>query len=292
MHAPRSLFAVLATAALVAAQQTRQDAPDTLRVVMTTKVAGKPVARLDANDKETGSRRWTDRVIEWQFGGNTFAASASARRALARIAKDPASLRESPDQPGHKELLPIVIEPDAGVCWAELLTCFDVANEAGFPDWRLLGFDGCYVVPKSVEVPVLEGGALILPRAVFNEPDDAPAAGRPVFRVRQDGTVVRDGRTLFRWRAGEPDDLTTLKNELLEIRAQMQKAEKLRKRGPDAAEVIDVPVLVCADKWCEWRDVRRLLQTLCAPEIGFWKLEFGVADLEMEPGDKDFGKMR
>ncbi len=292
MNAPTFLLAAVLTTFVAQAQDQQAKRPDTLRLVMTTKIAGKPEPRRDQDGKETGARRWTGRVIEWTVGDQTLATSADAKKALARIAKDPASLRESEEQPGRKELMPLVVEPDPSVSWGEILATFDIACEAGFADWRLLGAGSGYFVPKSVDEPVTDAGALIVPHAIFNQPDDLPDQDRHTFTVRQDGSIVHDGQVLFRWQAGKPDDLAALHKELLAIRATMEKGKHVGKRGPDGATAIDVPVLIRADKWCEWRDVRRLMQCLSAPEVGFWKFEAAVSELEKEPGDENFGKQR
>jgi hypothetical protein len=292
MNALSLVLAIALSAFAASAQEPQAKQPDTLRLVITTKVGGKPEPRLDRDGKETGARRWTGRVIEWTIGDKTLTKFVDAEKELFRIARDPVSLRESKAKPGQKEILPLVVEPDQGVCWCEILASFDLAMVAGFADWRLLGAGTRYFVPKSVDEPVIDGGAVIMTRAVFNEPDDLPHQDRHTFTVRQDGSIVHGGRVLFRWQAGKPDDLAALNKELLAIRATMEKGKHIGKRHPDGAAAIDVPVLVCADKWCEWRDVRRLMQCLFAPEVGFWKFEIGVSDVEQEPGDKEFGKRR
>ncbi|MFO1077433.1 MAG: hypothetical protein U1E73_06880 [Planctomycetota bacterium] len=253
-----------------------------VRVVLTTKVDGKAVPRLDRDGKDTGARRWTDRVVEWRIGDKTFTKVDDVERELTRIRKEPTSMRDDPLQPGQKTLLPFVVDASPDTRWGEILRCWDAAMASGFEEWSPAGVDITYLTPKSVDEPVSGGGALVVPQAVFNVPDDNPDSERPTFEVQQDGSIVRDDEVLFRWQAGKEDDFSALSKDLRGFRARMEAAGRMKKRKGDVRARIDVPVLIRADKWCEWRDVRRLLLCLLDPEYGIWKLEVAVAEVEME----------
>lgn len=99
-----------------------------------------------------------------------------------------------------------------------------------------------------------------------------------------------NGATMFTWVAGKADDLKPLRTRLAELRAALVAEGELVERPSDRREVLDVPFLVCADVWTEWRDVRRLLQMVTDPSVGFWKFEVGVAEFDFEAKLRDATK--
>ncbi|MFO1077325.1 MAG: hypothetical protein U1E73_06315 [Planctomycetota bacterium] len=254
-----------------------------LHIAMTTKVDGAPVPRLAKGGKETGAHNWTGRVLEWRVGEKALTTKVALVEELARIAADPASLRVSEYRPGTKELLPVVVEPDPGVRWGEILELFDTVMAGRFSEWHLAGAGTIYFVPKMIAEPVRGGGAVVVPRATYNEPDDQPDAGRREFVVRQDGSIAHDDRVLFRWRAGKDEDLADLRRELLAMRAKDEMEGRIEERGPGHQKRLKGKVLIVADRWCEWRDVRRLMQALTAADVGFWKFEIGVLEAAVRP---------
>jgi hypothetical protein len=118
---------------------------------------------------------------------------------------------------------------------------------------------------------------------LFSEPDDRPEPGRPTFDVHQDGRIETAATVMFRWVPGKADDLTALREHLLALRKELVAGGRLQVRPYDGEKRLDMPFLVRADLWTEWRDVRRLLMLLTAPEIGFWKFHPAVAEMEYEP---------
>lgn len=284
-----TLVAAFAACSAVAQRTEAAPAPrpvsppaDSLRVAVTAKVGGVTHPRLDQDGKDTGSKRWSKRELQWRIGERVFTEQVEVEKELLRIARDPAFLRVPPDAPDTKELLPLVLEAEPDVRWCEILRVWDAANNAGFAEWRLAGVDTFWFMPKSVDEPVRDGGATIVPCAVFNQPDDGPEPGRTEVYVRQNGDLVIGDRVVFTSRVGQKEDLQQLRETLRQIRAAMEQDGHVGARPVDQRRGINLPVLVVADMWCEWRDVRRLLACLTEPEVGFWKLEVAVADFDLE----------
>ena len=137
---------------------------------------------------------------------------------------------------------------------------------------------------------------LILPRAVFQEPDDKPPENRPVINVLQNGSVVynqkvyydpdRDGRD-FR----NPNTAKPIKDLLLAIRTQGLNEKKLKlveeDIGGKKVPLIDDPILIRADKWTEWNYVGEVMKQCSMPEIAFWKVELALSEQDKETGEKN-----
>lgn len=131
---------------------------------------------------------------------------------------------------------------------------------------------------------------LILPRAVFMEPDDAPPENRPIINVLQNGTVIYGGDVFF-----DPTkhgkDYGKIKQLLLDIRTKgvAEKTLKLVMKdvGGASAEVIDDPILIRADKWTEWHYVGEIMKQCSQPDIAFWKVQLALSDQDKETGEKN-----
>lgn len=251
---------------------------------------GTPVPRVTGKDLPDGlarARRWEGRKLAWVVGEKKFDTREGLERELHNLAMAPASLRDSVAEPGAKELVPLLIKPGDSARWRDLVETWDACQAAAFSKIQLEGVETWYIVPKSVDEPVTGRGELIVPKAVFNEPDDNPDSLRPTFAVHQDGRIVHDGATLFRWVAGKEDDLEPLRARMRELRATLVEDGELVKRPEDGREVLNMPFLVRADQWAEWRDVRRLITVATDPKIGFWKLELAVGDLDHDAKLRD-----
>lgn len=255
---------------------------------------GSPVPRTtDPNAPAAAlkARRWEGRKLVWHLGDTLkIDTLVGLERELRRIAQDPESMRDRVDQPGKKELLPVLLRPGDDARWCDVMQSFDAAMAAGFVDVSLDGAGTPWLVPKMVDHPLRDAGAMIVPKVVFNEPDDRPHPLRPVFEVHQDSRIVVDGATLFTWVAGKADDLEPLRARLAELRADLVAKGHLVKRPGDRREMLDVPFLICVDVWTEWRDVRRLLQMVTDPSVGLWKFEVGVAEFDHEAKLRDATK--
>lgn len=276
------LLALLLGCALATAQEAKEP-PKPLPIAVTVKVEGVAVPRRTKDGTDTGVRNWKDRGHEWRIGDKTLAKPGLFALELKRIATDPASQRDSKIRPGEKELLPVVLEPDANVHWRDVMNLVDVLMRSGFEDFRLAGAGTQYFVPKAVAECVRDDGKLLVPRMYHNEPDDADDPLRREFEVHQDGRIVHDRRVIYRWQPGKADDQTDLRAALLAMRAADEQAGRIQERGPEHAKRLTGKVLIVADCFTEWRDVRRLMQALTAPDIGFWKFEIAAMEFAVSP---------
>lgn len=131
---------------------------------------------------------------------------------------------------------------------------------------------------------------LILPRAVFMEPDDAPPENRPIINVLQNGTVIYGGDVFFD-PTTDGKDYAKIKQLLLDIRTKgvAEKTLKLVQKdiGGAFAEVIDDPILIRADKWTEWHYVGEIMKQCSQPDIAFWKVQLALSDQDKETGVKN-----
>jgi biopolymer transport protein ExbD len=131
---------------------------------------------------------------------------------------------------------------------------------------------------------------LILPRAVFQEPDDSPPENRPILNVLQNGTVVYQGAVFFDPTV-DGKDYKKIKQLLLDIRVKgvAEKTLKLVQKDVGGAfvEVIDDPILIRADKWTEWHFVGEIMKQCSQPDIAFWKVQLALSDIDKETGEKN-----
>ena len=131
---------------------------------------------------------------------------------------------------------------------------------------------------------------LILPRAVFMEPDDEPPEGRPIINVMQNGAVIYRGEVFY-----NPDvdgkNYAKIKQLLLDIRVKGvgDKTLKLVQKdvGGLSATVIDDPILIRADKWTEWHYVGEIMKQCSQPDIAFWKVQLALSDQDKETNEKN-----
>lgn len=274
----------------IAAQEpaAKRQAPPAPRLVLRVELLspGAPVPRLadeHAPPALAKVRTWQGRKIAWRLDGAAISDRKDAEVALRRAVADPKHQRVSQHRPGEQEPVPLVIEPGDGLRWGEVLATYDMATAAGFQELRLDDVPTPWLVPRSVMEPILDDGVLVVPHVFYSEPDDEPEVGRPTFDVHQDGRIVHDDGVLFTWTPGKEDDLSALRKRLLELRQGLVAGGHLQVRAFDGEKRLDVPFLVRADLWAEWRDVRRLLLLATSPEIGFWKLQPAGAEFEYEP---------
>lgn len=293
---PRSssfVFAVMALFAFASAQEpkpaAKPPAPLVLRIECTA--PGSPVPRIAEPSTETAARvrLWEGRELAWHIGAGKVGTRKALATELKRIAQDPKFRYEPALEPGRECPVPLRIQPGHDVRWGDVTEAFDAAFDAGFVEILLEGVDTSYFVPKSVDHPVLDEGVLIVPKMVWNEPDDRPHPRRPIFDVHQDGRITHDGDTLFTWVAGKTDDLEPLRVRLLALRKDLVAKGHLVRRF-DELQKLDVPFLVRADRWTEWRDVRRLMVEVVDEKIGFWKCEWGTSEWDHEARMRDKAK--
>lgn len=131
---------------------------------------------------------------------------------------------------------------------------------------------------------------LILPRAVYCQPDDKPPKDRPVINVLQDGSVWHNGVVAF-----DPlkhgKDYSKIKDLLYTIRQAglINKTLTLKPEqvGSRTVELIDDPILLRADKWTDWFYIGEIMKQCSDPKIGFWKVQLALSEVDKETGEKN-----
>ncbi len=134
---------------------------------------------------------------------------------------------------------------------------------------------------------------LILPRAVYQQPDEKPAQDRPVINVLQDGSVIYKQKVAYS-PSVNGKDYKPIKELLLNIRkiglankTLHLKNEAVPGGGGKTMALIDDPILVRADKWTEWHYIGEIMKQCSQPEIAFWKVELAMSEVDKETGEKN-----
>lgn len=134
---------------------------------------------------------------------------------------------------------------------------------------------------------------LILPRAVFLEPDDKPPENRPIINVLQNGAVVYNKEVAYD-PAVDGKDYSKIKRLLENIRTVGLAEKKLKLKaeniGGKMVDLIDDPILVRADKWTEWHYIGEIMKQCSQPHIAFWKVELALSEQDKETGEKNKDK--
>jgi len=267
----------------------RPESPVVLEIVCTAQ--GQPRPRTQA---EAGPHRFEGREVAWTLGERRLTDADQLARALRAIRPRP--------QKGNAEVLAlpaILLQPHADTRWCDVTATMDTVLEAGFDEVHLDGVSSrsFWLVPKAVFEPIVRRGALIVPQMTYNIPDDELPDFRPSLDLYQDGRIAAGARTLVAApgpRSGEQPadapaaDRSAFDEHLRALEAQAREHELVLAAPPDDRKVIDAQILVRADKGARWPDVRDLLRALTA--AGYWKFEFGVADLDLEAQLRPPGK--
>jgi biopolymer transport protein ExbD len=127
---------------------------------------------------------------------------------------------------------------------------------------------------------------LVLPRATFRQLDDKPAENRPILNVLQDGSVVYNQAVVYEPRR-HGADFEPVRALLRSIRQAglLQKKLALEDATQRTGRLRD-PILIRADKWTEWHYVAAVMQQCNQPDIGFWKVELALSEVDRElPGN-------
>lgn len=131
---------------------------------------------------------------------------------------------------------------------------------------------------------------LILPRAVFQEPDEKPAEHRPIINVLQNGSVVYNQQVAYD-PAVHGKDYRPIAELLLNIRKVGLAEKKLHLKdeniGGKMVPLMDDPILIRADKWTEWHYVGEIMKQCSQPAIAFWKVELAMSEADKETGEKN-----
>lgn len=131
---------------------------------------------------------------------------------------------------------------------------------------------------------------LILPRAVYQEPDEKPPENRPIINVLQNGSVVYEQQVMYD-PAVHGKNFAPIKQLLLDIRRQGLLTNRLKLKeeniGGKMVPLIDDPILIRADKWTEWHYIGEIMKQCSQPEIAFWKVELAMSEQDKETGEKN-----
>ncbi len=126
---------------------------------------------------------------------------------------------------------------------------------------------------------------LILPKAVYMEPDDSPPDTRPVVNILQTGDVFYKKTKYYDAASGE--DYGGMEKLLREWRKELPlKYLPLKGKGTPVTKtnplIPDDPVLIRADKWTEWHYVGKFMTQCSQPYAQFWKLELAMSEEDKE----------
>ncbi|MBL8722474.1 MAG: biopolymer transporter ExbD [Planctomycetes bacterium] len=132
---------------------------------------------------------------------------------------------------------------------------------------------------------------LILPRAVFIEPDDKPPDSRPIINVLQNGSVVYN-KEVFYDPSKHGTNYAPIKELLLTIRKKglLDKTLHLKAEtvgGGATVNLIDDPILLRADKWTEWNYIGEVMKQCSQPDVAFWKVELAMSEQDKETKEKN-----
>lgn len=132
---------------------------------------------------------------------------------------------------------------------------------------------------------------LVLPRAVFQEPDEKPPENRPIINVLQNGSVVYNKEVVFDPTDPKKSNVGLIKQLLIDIRKDglLNKRLKLvtENLGGKPVQLIDDPILLRADKWTEWHYIGEIMKQCSQPEIAFWKVELALSEQDKETKEKN-----
>lgn len=130
---------------------------------------------------------------------------------------------------------------------------------------------------------------LILPRAIYQEPDEKPPEHRPIINVLQNGSVIYNQKVAYD-PAVHGKNYQPIHDLLLNIRtaglAQKHLTLKPENIGGKMVDLIDEPILIRADKWTEWHYVGKVMEQCAKPEAAFWKLELAMSEVDKETQPK------
>jgi len=125
---------------------------------------------------------------------------------------------------------------------------------------------------------------LILPKALYAEPDEDPPERRPIINITQSGKMIYKKNTYY-----DPDEdgdnFSGLKELLYLWKDTVATPENIKQEkvgGGMTMTVIDDPVLVRADKWTEWHYVGKFMEACTDPKAAFWKLELALSEVDKE----------
>ncbi len=221
------------------------------------------------------------RELAWRVGERRVEDRAALAAELERLAQRPSFSRADPGNPGSKVQLPVVVKLDESACWRDAVDAVESLLAAGIVDIECVQSSAPFRprwLPKSSTQAVRGNGASVVPRAVYNEPDDQAPAWRPTVYVLQDGRVEIGGATVFHPR--KADGGKSLRAALQ--RAALAVRDKGSKRFRGDCEVLETPLLIHADQWAPWSSVHLAARTATEIRPAFHELDYAVAEHDYE----------
>lgn len=122
---------------------------------------------------------------------------------------------------------------------------------------------------------------LILPKAEFAIPDDAPPDVRPIVNITQDGRFIYRQNTRYD-PSVDGENFTGLRELLIEWKDTVVKDKSTESIGGRQVTVVNDPILIRADKWTEWHWVGKFMTGCSQPEAAFWKIELAMSEEDKE----------
>lgn len=255
--------------------------PVTMRVV----APGTLVPRIPEPKPEDGAAARSaisieGRKLEWRVGDAVCKEEAEVQRLLEAGAAE-WSRRAAAAGQVDREIPPLLVTPAPDVRWIEVLRLYDLAMATGsHVQLADLGPTYHWFLPKGVGEPVRHGGGHVVPKVLFNEPDDRPPAWRPVVVVRQDGSVEYEGKVVFM--PARDRDLEKLRALFRDLAAASREHAKLVEFGKERLELTEAEILIDADSWSRYEDVRRVLVIAATSKPAFWRFTFAVGEMDFE----------
>ncbi len=122
---------------------------------------------------------------------------------------------------------------------------------------------------------------LILPKAQYTVPDDAPPDVRPIINITQDGLMIYRKNTYYDPAVNSEESAKDhIHNLLIEWKNTVVKNQNYDAKLK--ATLVEDPVLIRADKWTEWHWVGVFMTACSQPDAAFYKLELALSDKDKE----------
>jgi hypothetical protein len=223
------------------------------------------------------------RRIAWRVGDTKLDDAAALAKELARLAKEPAMLVADPGPAGEKVPMPLVVTAPAAAYWRDVAEAVDAALSARFPDVQCEPSAAPFRpwwIAKSVADPVRAAHTVVVPKIIYNEPDDRATPGRPVVHVLQDGRVEIGGAMVFH--PQKADGGKALREALERLARAGRERDGVRQFGQAKVELVDTHLLIHADQWAPWSSVRTVAHLATEIRPAFWRLEYAVTEADYE----------
>ncbi len=122
---------------------------------------------------------------------------------------------------------------------------------------------------------------LILPKALYQVPDENPPAVRPIVNIAQDGRMVYRKNQYYDPIA-DGDNVEGIRRLLFEWKDTVVTDTEVQVIGGKNVTLVNDPILIRADKWTEWHYVGVFMTACSQPDAAFWKLELALSEEDKE----------